>query len=168
MTRVSLVVFIIAVVVILALGIVLFSAYGRTKASEQPIAFSHKVHAGDFKIACEYCHSYARRSTVAGIPSVARCLGCHKITALDKPEVKKLVDYWNRKEAIPWLKVTRMPDFVYFEHWLHVRAEIACQTCHGPVETMVAAEQVKDLTMADCLACHREQKASLDCVVCHR
>jgi hypothetical protein len=141
---------------------------GNEQAPEQPIAFSHKIHAGEYQIACEYCHVFARRAAVAGIPSVERCMGCHKITGADKPEVQKLQQYWNRKEPIAWVKVTGMPDFTYFEHWPHVRSGIACQACHGPVESMEQTVQVKDLTMADCLACHRERQASLDCLICHR
>ena len=168
MTRVGLVVSIIAVVIILVLGAVFLSGYGRTKSPEQPIAFSHKLHASDFKIACEYCHSYARRSTVAGIPSVARCIGCHKVTALDKPEVKKLTDYWNRKEPIPWVKVFDQPDFVYFSHEPHVVKGIACQTCHGPVEGMERVTEAVTLNMERCVTCHMERKASIDCWTCHK
>lgn len=155
------------------IAVVLFAAVfsvssSRGKNGSQPIAFSHKLHAGGYEISCEYCHSYARRAAVAGIPSVERCIGCHKITAADKPEVQKLQGHWNRKEPIQWAKVTSMPDFVYFEHWPHVRADIKCQTCHGPVETMEEVKQVNALTMRECLTCHREKKASIDCVVCHR
>jgi len=141
---------------------------GPPSAPEQPVAFSHRLHAGDNWIACLYCHANARRSTVAGIPSVQRCMGCHKITAADKPEVKKLHAYWERKEPIAWAKVTWMPDFVYFEHWPHVRAGLDCQTCHGPVETMERMQQVTALTMDACVACHRARDVSIDCVVCHR
>ncbi len=152
---------------LLLIGGILFAAYGRTTAPQQPIAFSHKIHAGDFKIACEYCHSYARRAAVAGIPSVQRCMGCHKITAADKPQVQKLQTHWNQKQSIQWVKVTSMPDFVFFEHWPHIRAGVKCQTCHGPIETM-AETQPTALTMSECLTCHRKEKASIDCVTCHR
>lgn len=135
---------------------------------QQPVAFSHKIHAGDYKIACEYCHIYARRAAVAGIPSVQRCMGCHKITARANPEVRKLRDYWNRKESIQWQKVTQMPDYVYFEHWPHIRSAIACQTCHGAVETMGQVRQARDLTMSYCVSCHREKQVSIDCATCHR
>lgn len=141
---------------------------GDAAAPAQPIAFSHKIHAGDYRIACEYCHIYARRAAVAGIPSLQRCMGCHKITGADKPEVQKLQQYWNQKKRIAWEQVTRLPDFVYFEHWPHIRSKIACQTCHGPVESMVQVRQVKDLTMSECLACHRQRQASIDCMICHR
>lgn len=137
-------------------------------APEQPIAFSHRVHAGQNKIQCLYCHVNARRSSVAGIPSVQRCMGCHKITAANKPEVQKLKEYWDRKEPIPWRKVTWMPDFVYFQHWPHVQAKLQCQTCHGPVESMDRMQQVKALNMKFCVSCHRQKQASIDCAVCHR
>jgi predicted CXXCH cytochrome family protein len=100
-------------------------------APEQPVAFSHRSHAGQNQIPCLYCHVNARRSSVAGIPSVQR-------------------------------------DFVFFQHWPHIRAEIQCQTCHGPVETMDRMQQVKVLTMKFCVSCHRQKQASIDCAVCHR
>ena len=154
---------------VLVIGAILFIATnGRARAPEQPIKFSHRIHAGDFKIPCEYCHSYTRRSTVAGIPSVERCMGCHKVTALDKPEVKKLADFWNRKEPIPWVKVFDQPDFVYFSHAPHVSKGIACQSCHGPVETMEKVTEAVVLNMERCVTCHMERKASIDCWTCHK
>jgi len=167
MGRRKLIVFLLAGVVFVGIGVFLLSAFTRARVAQQPIGFSHKVHAGDFKVACEYCHSYARRAAVAGIPSVQRCMGCHKITAADKPEVQKLQNHWNQKQPIQWVKVTSMPDFVFFEHWPHVRAGVKCQTCHGPIETMEETVQVNALDMNECLACHRKQKASIDCVTCH-
>jgi hypothetical protein len=155
-------------VLLLFIGAVFLANSGRAKGEKQPIAFSHKIHAGDNKIACEYCHSYARRAGVAGIPTVQRCMGCHKITAADKPEVQKLQKYWNQKQPIQWVKVTSMPDYVYFEHAPHIRSNIRCQTCHGPVETMEQTEEIDALIMSRCLACHRNEKASIDCVTCHR
>jgi hypothetical protein len=155
-------------VLILFIGAVFLATSGRAKGEKQPIAFSHKIHAGANKIACEYCHSYARRAGVAGIPTVQRCMGCHKITAADKPEVQKLQNYWNQKQPIRWVQVTSLPDFVYFEHAPHIRSKVQCQTCHGPVETMEQTEEISPLIMSRCLACHRTEKASIDCVTCHR
>lgn len=154
----------------LAVAVVGFfaTASGREGPAEQPLAFSHKVHAGQNQIPCLYCHANARRSSVAGIPSVQRCMGCHKITAANKPEVQQLKEYWDRKEPIRWPKVTWMPDFVFFEHWPHVRAEIRCQHCHGPVETMDRLQPTEALTMDFCVTCHRRKMASIDCAVCHR
>jgi hypothetical protein len=162
------------------------------KPSEQPIAFPHNVHVQTYKIDCQYCHSDARRSEYAGLPSVTRCMGCHKITAADRPEIKKLADYAAKGEPIPWVRVYKMPEFTYFPHKAHVRAEIKCQDCHGPVETMttvaastgprIANDLVTliglkpggpPLTMGWCIECHRDYnarkqtKAPLDCVTCH-
>jgi hypothetical protein len=133
----------------------------------QPILFSHKVHAGDFRIDCQYCHSDARRSPYAGIPSVKRCMGCHQITAAQKPEVQKLQQYWKDGRPIPWVRLHKLPGYVYFPHKRHVAKEVACQTCHGPVQTMTLVAQHAPLTMGWCVECHAERKAPLDCVACH-
>jgi len=117
---------------------------------------------------CLYCHSYARRSTMAGIPAVRKCMGCHKIVAIDKPEIKKLQKYWNDKESIPWVRIHKVPDYVQFNHRRHVLKEIRCQECHGPVETMVEVKQFSSLKMGWCLKCHKKRHADVDCFTCHR
>jgi Cytochrome c7 and related cytochrome c/Class III cytochrome C family len=159
---------------------------------EQPISFPHNVHAGQYKIDCQYCHADARRSEYAGLPSVARCMGCHKIVAADRPEIRKLADYAQRGEAIPWVRVYKVPEFTHFPHKAHIRAELKCQECHGKVEEMTTVAAVTGprvtndllhligmrpgappLTMGWCIECHRVQnrtkdrKAPLDCVACH-
>ena len=106
------------------------------KASMQPINFPHNVHVQTYKMDCKYCHADARRSEYAGVPSVSRCMGCHKITAADKPEIKKLAEYATKNEPVPWVRVFKVPEFTYFPHKPHVRAGVTCQTCHGPVERM--------------------------------
>jgi mono/diheme cytochrome c family protein len=161
-------------------------------APRQPIFFNHVVHAGSFGIACQYCHADARRSDYAGIPSVDRCLGCHKIIgAQDNPEIQKIHGYAQRREEIPWVRVFKVPEFTRFPHKPHIRAELACQTCHGPVERMPAVgaqtgpSLVNDLirlaglrasspplSMGWCVDCHRAEQAKgrkppLDCVACH-
>jgi len=163
------------------------------EAPRQPIFFSHLIHAGSFQIACQFCHADARRSQYAGLPSVERCMGCHKIiSAQDNPEIAKIHDYWRRREPIPWVRVFALPEFTYFPHKAHVGAGLACQTCHGPIERMrvVGARTGRTLandlmnlvglrpsppplTMGWCVDCHREQNATratnapLDCVTCH-
>jgi mono/diheme cytochrome c family protein len=137
-------------------------------APVQPIEFNHAIHAGSYGIDCQYCHADARRGVFAGLPSVARCMGCHKIVvAQGNPEVQKLHEYWNRKDAIPWVRIHKLPGFAYFTHKRHVQVGLACQTCHGPVETMQRVAQVTPLTMGWCVACHAERRGPLDCVVCH-
>lgn len=162
-------------------------------APAQPILFSHVVHAGSFQIACQHCHTEARRSEYAGLPSVERCMGCHRIIgAQDNPEIQKIHRYAERGQAVPWVRVFKMPEFTYFPHKPHVRAGVECQSCHGPVERMrvvgatTGPRLLNDLkhlvglrppspplTMGWCLDCHREQNATrgmrapLDCVACH-
>jgi mono/diheme cytochrome c family protein len=161
-------------------------------APRQPIFFNHVIHAQSFKIDCQYCHADARRSEYAGLPSVDRCLGCHKIIgAQDNPEIQKIHAYAQRREAIPWVRVFKMPEFTHFPHKPHVRAGVACQTCHGPVERMpvvgarTGPSLVNDLrrlvgfrsappplSMGWCVDCHRAEnakgaKAPLDCIACH-
>jgi mono/diheme cytochrome c family protein len=137
-------------------------------APAQPIEFSHAIHAGSYAIDCQYCHADARRSVYAGLPSVARCMGCHKIVvAQGNPEVQKLHQYWERKAPIPWVRVHKLTGYVYFPHKRHVQGGLPCQTCHGPVETMQRVAQVAPLTMGWCVSCHAERRAPLDCVACH-
>src|SRR5712691_3769763 len=81
------------------------------RPSTQPINFPHNTHVQQYKIDCQYCHADARRSEYAGLPSVTRCLGCHKITAADRPEIKKLADYANKGEPVPWVRVYKLPEF---------------------------------------------------------
>jgi hypothetical protein len=135
---------------------------------EQPIAFSHKLHAGEKQIDCQYCHAAARRSISAGLPSVERCWGCHQSIASRRPETRKLADYWEKKQSIPWLRIHRLPDFAYFSHKRHVAADVKCQECHGPVESMEVVYQYASLEMGWCLECHQQRHASLDCATCHK
>ena len=140
---------------------------GREVAPVQPIEFSHKVHAGDYKLDCQYCHSYAARSPFAGVPAMERCMGCHQIVAADRPEVQKLREYWDRGEVVAWNKVYSLPGYVRFSHEAHVRASVKCQECHGAVETMTRISKASSLEMGWCMDCHSERKASLDCLACH-
>jgi hypothetical protein len=182
-------------VLLAVLALLAMSSWTRRPAvaqpSAQPIAFPHNVHVQTYKLDCQYCHADARRSEYAGLPSVTRCMGCHKITAADRPEIKKLAEYAAKNEPIPWVRINHMPEFVYFPHKAHLRAGLRCQTCHGPVETMTTfgartgprlgndllnlvglRPPQPPLTMGWCVDCHRSQnakgaRAPLDCVTCH-
>jgi hypothetical protein len=140
-------------------------------APKQPILFSHKIHAGDFKIDCQYCHADARRSAYAGLPSIKRCMGCHQIVASKdaelQKEVEKLRAHWKEAKPVEWVRIHKLAGFVYFPHKRHVQTGLACQQCHGEVQTMTEIAQVAPLTMGWCVSCHAERKAPLDCVVCH-
>jgi len=102
----------------------------------QPIAFPHKVHAGDNKIACLYCHYAARTSRHAGIPPASVCMNCHLMLEKQTAAIEKLKEAVQQQRPIVWVKVHNLPDFVYFNHSQHVLSGVACQRCHGPVETM--------------------------------
>ena len=149
-------------------AVLLAAARGQGLVPAQPIAFPHKIHAGDNKLNCLYCHSGARRSSVAGIPSVQMCMGCHKLVAPTRPEIVKLRGYFDRGEPIRWTKVVKVADFVFFNHFPHIDRGVECQQCHGPVQTMMATRLDHPLNMDVCIACHRQWKASLDCYTCHR
>jgi hypothetical protein len=151
-------------------------------APAQPIRFSHKIHAGDGGIGCTYCHAFAEKGPVAGIPSMARCQGCHKFVKQDKDkpeitaEIQVLLKQLDEQRQIPWARVHRLPDHVYFTHQRHVLSGVRCRECHGEVERMEVVRQVAPLTMGWCLECHRRKQAErplerahlTDCLNCHK
>jgi hypothetical protein len=166
-------------------GQVAYGAVERAGVLEQPIAYSHKLHAGKLEIACEYCHTGARRSIHAGVPETGTCMNCHKvIPSDDRPELEKLKEYYASGEPIPWQKVHDLPDFVHFSHKRHVRGGVSCQECHGEVQDeMTVAYRVNTLQMGWCLDCHKDhptvdenygasaelRRAELkDCLTCHK
>ncbi|WP_372775728.1 cytochrome c3 family protein [Mangrovibacterium sp.] len=136
---------------------------GRSQdyAPDQPIKFSHKVHAGDNQIDCMYCHHTAEDSKSAGIPAMNLCMNCHVIvregTHSGKFEIAKIVDAVENNKPVEWVRLHNLPDHVYFSHAQHVGvAEIDCQKCHGQVEEMDIMRQDSDLSMGWCVSCHRE------------
>ena len=142
-------------------------AAGNAGSVEQPIAFSHAHHVGEVGVDCQFCHAYARRGPVAGIPSVQRCAGCHEVVLNERPEIAKILNYWENEEPIPWVRVHDLPDHVRFSHKPHFRAGVDCSDCHGDVGTMVVARQVESLSMGWCVDCHKARGASRDCLACH-
>lgn len=164
----------------IALGLtLLFGAYfGVTKGlysigvqqgymPDQPIAFSHKLHAGDNQIACEYCHTSVRKTKHANIPSVSICMNCHIKVKKESEQIAdlyKAIDY-NPKtnefgtniKPIQWVRIHNLPDHVYFNHSQHVElAGLACEECHGPIKEMSKVYQYSPLTMGWCIDCHRK------------
>ena len=146
---------------------------------EQPIAFSHKIHAGENGIDCNYCHSGARHSKTSGVPSANVCMNCHTYissgTQTGTTEIAKIYDaigfdsetrtYIENYEQKPieWVRVHNLPDLAYYNHSQHVNvAGLECQTCHGPVEEMDVVEQYSPLTMGWCVDCHKETKVDTD------
>ena len=174
----------------------------------QPIGYSHRLHAGELRIPCLYCHYGAEKSRNAGIPATSVCMNCHSsiwastavmraatqraesekrpLQVAASPELRKLYDAMGldgdlspsrAPQPIEWLRIHRLPDFVYFDHRPHVNNGVRCQSCHGPVETMQRVRQVSDLSMGWCVDCHRQANrtgiqgrrahATLDCTGCH-
>lgn len=123
----------------------------------QPIAFSHKIHAGDNQIDCDYCHTGVRKSKNANIPSPNICMNCHSSIKPDSEEIQKIYAAIENDEPIEWVRVHNLPDLAYFNHSQHVEVgKIECKTCHGPIEEMEIVSQFADLTMGWCINCHRE------------
>lgn len=165
-----------------ALGLTACEPTNQGYAPEQPIKYSHAVHAGSLKIPCQYCHYAAERGRYAGIPPAGICLNCHRQVLPDHPEVQKVRAAVDQGKPIQWVRIHQLPDHVYFNHSIHVAAELTCQTCHGPVESTARVSQFAPLTMGWCLDCHRRgtpEGARLtpvaasranrltDCSVCH-
>ena len=126
------------VLVFLAAGVAEFypTASNQGYAPVQPIPFSHKLHAGDNKIPCLYCHSGAEKSRHATIPSVNVCMNCHTVVKTDSPHIKKIQEAYANNTPIEWVRVHELPDYVYFPHKRHVAKGVACETCHGNVKAM--------------------------------
>jgi hypothetical protein len=138
---------------------------GRTQgyAPDQPIKFSHKIHAGDNEIDCRYCHYTADFSLSGGIPSNNVCLNCHGVirtgTLSGNFEINKIHRAEKLGQAIRWIRIHKLPDHSFFSHAQHVNvAGLDCQECHGAVEEMHIVRQVEDLSMGWCIDCHRETK----------
>lgn len=125
----------------------------------QPIAFSHKVHAGQYEIDCNYCHTGVNISKSANIPSVNICMNCHNAINTDKPEIQKILTAYEENRPIEWVRVHNLPDLAYFNHSQHVAiGGLECNTCHGPIEEMDVVYQYSELTMGWCINCHRESE----------
>ena len=170
---------------------------------DQPIDFPHDRHAGDadkggMQINCMYCHTYARRSIVAGIPPLQKCIGCHQSieSVRETPRIKQLFEYWEgskdgkiaAKTPVPWKKVHDLPDFVRFNHERHIQrfyfqqgkpVQEVCGYCHGDVKTMTVARRTKSLSMGWCVSCHEKDhlvdatstqttQGPNDCWQCHK
>jgi len=176
---------------------------------DQPIVFSHRLHAGELEVPCLYCHAGAERSRHAGVPSAGLCMNCHRSVAAPlaaireeekaaeeegrpakpvlSPEIAKLYtalgldgkakpDPSLTPRPVEWTRVVRVPDFVFFDHRVHIAAAVTCQRCHGPVETMERMRQDGPLSMGWCLDCHRTSAPGAglgqafpaeDCSACH-
>jgi hypothetical protein len=137
-------------------------------APAQPIAYSHKQHLAQ-GLDCATCHATARTDNPATLPPTATCMRCHATIKADSAEIQKVKDFDSRKEDVPWKRVYRLADYVYFSHKTHVTADppITCETCHGNVRELDVMQKLKDISMAACVDCHRQRSATIRCDGCH-
>jgi hypothetical protein len=122
---------------------------------EQPIPYSHKLHAGDLGMDCRYCHTSVEVSAEANIPPTQTCMNCHTLIKTDSEKLTLLRESWNSGKSVEWIRVHKLPDYVFFNHSAHLRAGVGCQSCHGTVSEMEVVMQVEPLSMGWCLNCHR-------------
>ncbi len=159
--------------VLLAAGTTKLVSYARSVGLHQgyqpiqPIAFSHKLHAGEYGIACNYCHVGVEKSKSATIPSANICMNCHnyieKGPKYGTKEIEKIKKYYEQGKPVEWVRIHNLPDFVYFNHQQHVVAGgQQCQTCHGPIEEMEEVYQYSDLSMGWCINCHRQTEVDVN------
>lgn len=121
----------------------------------QPIPYSHKLHAGDLGIDCRYCHTSVESQRSAGIPPVQVCMNCHSMILKDDPRLAPLREAWATGKPVQWVRVHDLPDFAYFNHAAHIRAQVGCESCHGNITQMEVVTRMKPLSMGWCLDCHR-------------
>jgi mono/diheme cytochrome c family protein len=132
-------------------------------APKQPIEFSHKLHAGEYKINCAYCHTGVYKTKGANIPSANICMNCHNAIKRDSPEIQKIYQAIEKDEPIQWVRVHNLPDLAYFNHAQHTNVGgLECQNCHGEIEKMEVVQQRSSLTMGWCIDCHRQTNVNAE------
>ncbi len=166
-----------------ALHAVIFSSYATEvhHPLEQPVPFSHQHHVGGLGIDCRYCHTSVEASAFAGIPPTETCMTCHSQVWRDAPVLAPVRESWETGRRLRWSRVHDLPDYVYFDHSIHVQKGVACAECHGHVDEMPLVWKTNTLFMRWCLECHRDpaghnvrgvpetDTARLqDCSICHR
>ncbi len=128
---------------------------------EQPVPYSHKLHAGDMGIDCRYCHNTVEQAAHAAIPPTSTCMNCHEQVKTDSLRLRKVRESYETGEPIEWIRVHQLPDYAYFNHSAHVGAGVGCASCHGRVDKMVVVEMKQPLSMGWCLECHRNPTPNL-------
>lgn len=163
-TQALLGIFAIIVAVLLAIGLY----YRKSQIGpEQPIPFSHRVHATEKQISCFMCHNHAMDSARSGVPPLETCMLCHHRIIVTYPQIQDLRRHYFQNVPVVWNKVTDLPEFCYFDHSVHIHRKIDCSHCHGNVAMMdrVVGQKFK---MGFCIQCHRDNGATHDCFTCHR
>ena len=128
---------------------------------EQPIPFSHKLHAGTLGLDCRFCHTSVENSGFAAVPTLQTCVGCHNKVKKDSPRLKPLWDAIKNETSVPWTRVHKLPRYSHFDHSVHLNVGVGCKECHGRVDKMEVIRQDQPLNMGWCLDCHRNPKPHL-------
>ena len=136
-------------------------------APVQPVPFSHKQHAGTLKLKCNMCHPNRDPGESMGIAAASVCMQCHASVKKDSPAIQKVAESAETKRPIRWVRVYEIPTYVFFSHRAHAEAGNTCQECHGLVAERDQLYREVDLSMTGCMDCHRQKKASNDCLYCH-
>jgi len=127
----------------------------------QPVAFSHAIHADQLGLDCRYCHSAVEKSWYSNIPSASTCMNCHIQVLKDSPKLELVRESAATGQPIPWVQIHKLPDYVYFNHSVHVNRGVSCVECHGQINKMDEVYHAKPLSMSFCLDCHRTPAARL-------
>ena len=122
---------------------------------QQPVPYSHQLHVGGLKLQCQYCHNGVGESAYANVPATETCMSCHSQVGTSAPSLQPVRDSWITGIPIQWNQVHKLPDFVYFNHAIHVNKGVGCSTCHGNVAGMSVVYKVQPMFMAWCINCHR-------------
>jgi hypothetical protein len=147
-----------------AVGVTIYLTPKYTRAGYtpvQPVPFSHKIHAGQLGMDCRFCHNGVEKSWFANLPGASTCMNCHAQVLKDDPRLQIVRDSAANNTPIPWVQVHKTPDYVYFNHSVHVTRGISCVECHGRVDQMDEVRHVKSFSMSFCLDCHRNPAANI-------
>lgn len=132
------------------------SATGKHADVPQPVAFDHRMHVTGLRLDCRYCHASVEHAATAGLPPTVACVGCHRQTLLQTDVLAPVRASIDSRRPMTWRRVNALPDFVFFNHSIHVAKGIGCETCHGRVDRMARVQQAATLSMGWCLECHRD------------
>ena len=147
-----------------AAGVTIYLTPKYTRAGYQPVQpvpFSHKIHAGQLGVDCRYCHNGVEKSWFSNLPGASTCMNCHNQVLKDDSRLQIVRDSAANNTPIPWVQVHIVPDYVYFNHSVHVARGFSCVECHGRVDQMDEVRHVKSLSMSFCLNCHRDPAAAI-------
>ena len=130
-------------------------------APEQPVEYSHRLHAGQLGISCQYCHTNVKDAAHSNVPATQTCMNCHSQVRTDSPKLLPVRESWATGESIEWIKVHKLPDYAQFSHAVHTNNGVGCESCHGRIDQMEVVFQSEPLSMGWCFECHRNPEQFL-------